>query len=174
MRELRLAKSAGFCYGVRRAVELAQSAAASGEPSVMLGHIIHNQDVVDRLAAQGLRTVEYPQEVPEGCQVVIRSHGESRAVYEVLKTRGAKILDATCPNVTRIHEIVSQAEKRGRQPVIVGTPDHPEVQAIAGWCRHPVVVSGAEDLTKWLSEDPKREKLPLTFVSQTTSTQKIW
>ena len=172
MRELHLAKSAGFCYGVRRAVELAESAAASGEPCVLLGHIIHNQNVVDRLASLGLRTVESPSEVPEGCQVVIRSHGESRAVYEALQARGANILDATCPNVKRIHQIVSQAEEQGRQPVIVGTPDHPEVVAIAGWCRRPVVLSGVEDLTKWLSEDPKRRDLPLTFVSQTTSTQK--
>ena len=78
MKELHLAKSAGFCYGVRRAVELAESAAASGTPCVLLGHIIHNQNVVDRLASLGLRTVESPEEVPEGCQVVIRSHGESR------------------------------------------------------------------------------------------------
>ena len=169
MRELHLAKSAGFCYGVRRAVELAESAAASGTPCVLLGHIIHNQNVVDRLASLGLRTVESPEEVPEGCQVVIRSHGESRAVYEALQARGANILDATCPNVKRIHQIVSQAEEQGRQPVIVGTPDHPEVVAIAGWCRRPVVLSGVEDLTKWLSEDPKRRDLPLTFVSQTTS-----
>ena len=98
MRELHLAKSAGFCYGVRRAVELAESAAASGTPCVLLGHIIHNQNVVDRLASLGLRTVESPEEVPEGCQVVIRSHGESRAVYEALQARGANILDATCPN----------------------------------------------------------------------------
>ena len=174
MRELHLAKSAGFCYGVRRAVELAESAAASGAPCVLLGHIIHNQNVVDRLASLGLRTVESPSEVPEGCQVVIRSHGESRAVYEALQARGANILDATCPNVKRIHQIVSQAEEQGRQPVIVGTPDHPEVVAIAGWCRRPVVLSGVEDLTKWLSGDPKRRELPLTFVSQTTSTQKIW
>ena len=174
MRELHLAKSAGFCYGVRRAVELAESAAASGTPCVLLGHIIHNQNVVDRLSSMGLRTVESPSEVPEGCQVVIRSHGESRAVYEALQARGANILDATCPNVKRIHQIVSQAEEQGRQPVIVGTPDHPEVVAIAGWCRRPVVLSGVEDLTKWLSGDPKRRELPLTFVSQTTSTQKIW
>ena len=174
MREIRLAKSAGFCYGVRRAVELAQSAAQDEKPCVLLGHIIHNQAVVDRLASLGLRTVESPEEAPEGCRVVIRSHGESRATYEALQARGAEILDATCPNVKRIHQIVSQAEEQGRQPVIVGTPDHPEVVAIAGWCRRPVVLSGVEDLTKWLSEDPKRRELPLTFVSQTTSTQKIW
>jgi len=172
--KLVLAKSAGFCYGVRRAVELAEETAKQGIPCVMLGPIIHNQDVMDHLASQGLRAVERPEEVPDGSAVIIRSHGESRAVYEGLEARGVRILDATCPNVTRIHQIVAQAEERGRQPVIVGTPDHPEVRAIAGWCRHPVVLSGEKDLETWLSQGPERRGLPLTFVSQTTSTRKIW
>ena len=169
-----LAKSAGFCYGVRRAVEMAEQTAAQKKPCVMLGSIIHNRDVVDHLAAQGLYAVQRPEDVPEGCAVIIRSHGESRAVYQGLEERKIQILDATCPNVTRIHQIVEQAEQRGRQPVIVGTPDHPEVLAIAGWCRAPVVVSGEDELENWLSQDPERRKLPLTFVSQTTSTKKIW
>ena len=169
-----LAKSAGFCYGVRRAVELAERTAEEGRPCVMLGSIIHNKDVIARLAERGLTAVERPEDVPEGSAVIIRSHGEGRAVYDQLRARGVEILDATCPNVTRIHQIVAQAEEMGRQPVIVGTPDHPEVTAIAGWCSHPVVVSGAEELEKWLVQDEKRRNLPLTFVSQTTSTRKIW
>ena len=169
-----LAKSAGFCYGVKRAVELAEQAAAQGEPCVMLGYIIHNSDVVRRLAEQGVYVVERPEEVPQGSGVIIRSHGESRETYRRLEERGARILDATCPNVTRIHQIVARAEEQGRQPVIIGTPDHPEVTAIAGWCRHPVVLAGEEDLERWLSQDPERRKKPLTFVSQTTSTRKIW
>ena len=172
--KIRLAKSAGFCYGVKRAVELAESAAQSGEPCVMLGYIIHNSDVVDRLASQGVKVVEDPDQVPQGCGVIIRSHGESRETYERLEKRGARILDATCPNVKRIHQIVSQAEKQGRQPVIIGTPHHPEVTASAGWCSHPVVLSGAQELEAWLQEDENRKNLPLTFVSQTTSTRKIW
>ena len=172
--KIRLAKSAGFCYGVKRAVELAESAAQSGEPCVMLGYIIHNSDVVDHLARQGVKVVEDPDQVPEGYGVIIRSHGESRATYQRLEQRGAKILDATCPNVTRIHRIVAKAEEQGRQPVIIGTPNHPEVVAIAGWCRHPVVLPGADELEEWLREDENRKNLPLTFVSQTTSTRKIW
>ena len=172
--KIRLAKSAGFCYGVKRAVELAESAAQSGEPCVMLGYIIHNSDVVDHLARQGVKVVEDPNQVPEGYGVIIRSHGESRATYEQLEQRGAKILDATCPNVTRIHQIVAKAEEQGRQPVIIGTPNHPEVVAIAGWCRHPVVLPGADELEEWLQENENRKNLPLTFVSQTTSTRKIW
>ena len=172
--KLILAQSAGFCYGVRRAVELAEETAAQGTPCVMLGSIIHNRDVIDHLASQGLVSVDRPEQVPDGSSVIIRSHGESRAVHEGLKARGVRILDATCPNVTRIHQIVAQAEERGRQPVIIGTPDHPEVTAIAGWCRHPVVLAGEEALDIWLSQAPERREFPLTFVSQTTSTRKIW
>ena len=113
--KLELARIAGFCYGVRRAVELAEQAAAQGTPCVMLGSIIHNQAVIGRLAEQGLRSVKTPEEVPDGASVIIRSHGESRAVYKTLESRGAQILDATCPNVTRIHEIVRQAEKRAAE-----------------------------------------------------------
>ena len=169
-----LAQSAGFCYGVRRAVELAEETACKGEPCVMLGYIIHNKDMIDHLAEMGMNTVERVEDVPAGSSVIIRSHGESRAIHEQLEARGAKILNATCPNVTHIHKIVSEAEQRGRVPVIVGTPDHPEVMAIAGWCKTPVVVSGEEELSKWLGKDPNNRDLSLTFVSQTTSTRKIW
>ena len=169
-----LAQSAGFCYGVRRAVELAEETAVKGEPCVMLGSIIHNQDMIDHLARQGMATISTVEEVPAGSAVIIRSHGESRAVHRALEDKGAVILNATCPNVTHIHKIVSQAEEKGRVPVIVGTPDHPEVMAIAGWCDHPVVVSGEEELSKWLEKSPENRDLPLTFVSQTTSTRKIW
>ena len=136
-----LAQSAGFCYGVRRAVELAEETAKKGDPCVMLGSIIHNQDMIDHLAKQGMHCVDCVEEVPAGSFVIVRSHGESRAVHQALQDRGAVILNATCPNVTHIHQIVSKAEQQGRVPVIVGTPDHPEVKAIAGWCEHPVVLS---------------------------------
>ena len=99
--KLELARSAGFCYGVRRAVELAEQAAAQGTPCVMLGSIIHNQAVIGRLAEQGLRSVKTPEEVPDGASVIIRSHGESRETYRRLEAQGADILDATCPNVKR-------------------------------------------------------------------------
>ena len=172
--KIMLARSAGFCYGVRRAVELAEEKAVQGVPCVMLGSLIHNKDVTGRLAAQGLRVVTSPEEVPDGFGVIIRSHGESRAVHQDFARRGTEVFDATCPNVTRIHQIVAEAEKRGRRPVIVGAPDHPEVLAIAGWCEDSVILSGAENLEKWLKEDENRTNIPLTFVSQTTSTKKIW
>ena len=169
-----VAKTAGFCYGVKRAVELAQQAAQDGKPCVMLGPIIHNAHVVDALAEQGVGCVNSPEEVPEGSRVIIRSHGESQAVYEQLRARGAEILDATCPNVRRIHELVRQAEENGRLPVIVGTRTHPEVVATAGWCQRALVVESDQELEDWLREAPERRHQPLTLVSQTTSTKEIW
>ena len=172
--KLTLAHSAGFCYGVRRAVELADEVARSGRPCVILGSIVHNMDVVNHLDAQGLHSVQTVDQVPEGYGVIIRSHGEPREVYQQLNARGAEILEATCPSVKRIHELVVHAEEEGRFPVIIGTPDHPEVLAIAGWCTQGTVLENADTLLIWLNEDPSRKDLPLTFVSQTTSTRKIW
>ena len=169
-----LAKSAGFCYGVRRAVELAEQAAQSGKPCAMLGPIIHNSSVIDYLKEQGVGLIQSPDQAPAGTAVIIRSHGEGRAVHQALAERGCPVIDATCPNVSRIHRIVEEAEGEGRQVLIIGMPDHPEVTAIAGWCAHPVVLEGEEALTQWLEEDPKRREIPITMVSQTTSTHFIW
>ena len=169
-----LARSAGFCYGVRRAVELAEQAAKSGRPCAMLGPIIHNGSVIDYLKEQGVALIQSPDQVPPGTAVIIRSHGEGRAVHKALEERGCPVIDATCPNVSRIHRIVEEAEGEGRQVLIIGMPDHPEVAAIAGWCAYPVVLEGEQALAQWLEEDPKRRELPITMVSQTTSTHFIW
>ena len=172
--KLELARSAGFCYGVRRAVELAEQAARSGRPCAMLGPIIHNSSVIDYLRGLGVRLISTPEEVPAGTAVIIRSHGESKVVHRILEERGCPVIDATCPNVSHIHRIVEGAEKEGRQVLIIGMPDHPEVVAIAGWCAHPVVLEGKADLERWLEEDPARREHPITMVSQTTSTHFIW
>ena len=153
---LELARSAGFCYGVRRAVQMAEMAAEEGRPCVMLG------------------LVDTPEEVPPGVAVLIRSHGEGRPVHEALARLGRPVIDATCPNVSRIHQIVSRAEEGGRQVLIIGTRTHPEVAAIAGWCRRPVVLEGVAELSNWLETAPERRDIPLTMVSQTTSTRFIW
>ena len=171
---IKLAKSAGFCYGVKRAVELAEQTAESGQPCAMLGPVIHNSHVVADLESKGMKCITSPEEVEPGTRVIIRSHGEARSTYERLERAGAVILDATCPNVSRIHKLVAQAGENGRIPVIVGTRTHPEVVAIAGWNDRAVIVENGEDLQKWLAEAPGRENLPLTFVSQTTSTRAAW
>ena len=171
---LELARSAGFCYGVRRAVQMAEMAAEGGRPCVMLGPIIHNRDVIAYLESIGVGLVDTPEEVPPGTAVLIRSHGEGRPVHEALARLGRPVIDATCPNVSRIHQIVSRAEEGGRQVLIIGTRTHPEVAAIARWCRRPVVLEGVAELSNWLETAPERRDIPLTMVSQTTSTRFIW
>ena len=170
---IELAKSAGFCYGVKRAVEMAEQTAQAGN-AVLLGPVIHNDHVVSKLEREGAFLVRTVEEVPPGAPVILRSHGEAKWVHDALEQKGCRIIDTACPNVQRIHRLVAEAEAAGRQPVIIGTPDHPEIVAIAGWCRHPVVLPDGEALSAWLAECPERRKMPLTLVSQTTSTRKIW
>ena len=169
-----VAKTAGFCPGVKRAVDMVEAAARSGVPTVTYGPIIHNHHVVERFAGMGVHEISHFSEVTPGTQVIIRSHGVSRAVYEGLEAQGAVIQDATCPYVKRIHNIVSEAEEQGRTPIIIGIPTHPEVEAIAGWCQDPHVFENAEALEKWLLGDDIRQHMPLIMVSQTTSTEKLW
>ena len=172
--KITLAKTAGFCFGVDRAVSLVEQAAAGGKKAVTLGPIIHNRHVVDRFAALGVHEVASPDDVPEGSAVIIRSHGVSRAVMEALQNRQLEIIDATCPFVKRIHNIVSGAKEKGRQVIIIGTRTHPEITAVAGWCEDPVIFETPEELENWLTGDEKRRHLPLLMVSQTTSTKNLW
>ncbi len=169
-----LAKSAGFCPGVRRAVEMVERAARSGARTVTLGPIIHNRHAVARFAAMGVRSVEGLEEIEPGSTVILRSHGVARAVQEALEARGLSVVDATCPFVKRIHRIVADAEARGRRAVIIGTRSHPEVAGIAGWCERPAVFESAAELEEWLLADAGRADLPVTMVSQTTGTQALW
>ncbi len=170
---VKLAQSAGFCYGVRRAVEMAERAAVSG-PVFLLGHITHNDHVIRRLEDLGAVTVFAPEEAPEGSTVLIRAHGEPDGTYQALKARGCRILDATCPNVTRIHGIVREAESRGRVPIIVGEAEHPEILGILGCTRRGIVVSGWDEFEQILQKMPGIRGKPLTFVSQTTAIQTNW
>ena len=172
--KITLAKTAGFCFGVDRAVSLVEEAVSCGKQVVTLGPIILNRHVVNRFAEEGVHEITVPSEAQEGSCVVIRSHGISRAVYEELQQRNVEILDATCPFVKRIHKLVAAAEEKGRQPIIIGTRSHPEVQAIAGWCSHPLVFETPEELENWLSKSAENTKIPVTLVCQTTSTQKLW
>ena len=172
--KLTVADTAGFCYGVKRAVELVEQAIRDGKHAVTLGPIAHNRHLVSHFEELGVKEISRVEEIPDGCTVIIRSHGIPRATYEALNAKNVEIVDATCPSVKRIHGIVSKAEEQGRQPVIIGTPTHPEVRAIAGWCEHPLVFPSAEALEKWLTESPENVNIPVTVVSQTTSTQFLW
>mgnify|MGYP004526182585 FL=1 len=171
---VRVAKSAGFCFGVNRAVELVQSSAAAGKRTVTLGPIIHNRHVVEAFHQAGVGVIDTPEQANPGDTVIIRSHGVGRDVYRRLEARGAEIVDATCPFVKRIHTLVSQAEQEGRLPVIIGTPTHPEVEGIAGWCGSCRIFDSAESLKKWAIDDKIAADLPICMVCQTTSTENLW
>ena len=171
--KIRVAGSAGFCYGVRRAVELAEKATARG-PVYLLGHITHNDHVIRRLEDMGAATVSSPEEVPLGETVLIRAHGEPDSTFRALEARGCRVLDATCPNVTSIHDIVREAEARGRIPVIVGEADHPEILGILGCTARGRVVSSWDELEQIMKKEPEFSGLSLTFVSQTTAILSKW
>ena len=167
MREIILAETAGFCFGVRRAVELAERVAAAGNRAVTLGPIIHNHHVVEHLRARGVDTIDSPEQAAPGDRVIIRSHGVGQAVIAALEARGAEIIDATCPDVKKIHRIIEAAHQAKRQVVVVGKRDHPEVIAACGWCETPVVAESAEELERWILADENRRN-PMTVVFQTT------
>ncbi len=124
-----LASHAGFCFGVRRAVETAAAAA----PAITLGPIIHNPQMVNDLEKRGVVSVKDTQSVPEGARVVIRSHGVGRCEIDRLRARGCDIRDATCPFVSRIHDMAAAASKAGIPVIVIGEREHPEVAGILGW-----------------------------------------
>ena len=171
---VRIAKSAGFCFGVSRAVELVEQAAREGKQVVTLGPIIHNRHVVDKFAGLGVGVIDTPEEARPGQTVIIRSHGVTRDVMQRLEKQGVEIIDATCPFVKRIHGIVSRAEEEGKLPVIIGTRTHPEVEGIAGWCGRCEIFETPEELDSWAKSGEIDASSSICMVSQTTSTENLW
>ena len=169
-----VAKSAGFCFGVNRAVELVEKAACEGGEVVTLGPIIHNRHAVARFEEMGVKVIDKPEDAQPGQTVVIRSHGVTRDVQQTLEEKGVTIVDATCPFVKRIHGIVSKAEEEGRLPIIIGTRSHPEVEGIAGWCGHCQVFETPEELQNWANLEIISKDSPICIVCQTTSTESLW
>ena len=169
-----LAKTAGFCFGVDRAVEMVNESVRRGNKTATLGPIIHNRHVVERFLEQGVRELDSPEQAEPGETVIIRAHGVPEQVQQALCARGVPVLDATCPFVKKIHTIVKNETQKGRKIIIFGSPAHPEVEAIASFCREPLIVQSPEELENWLREAPERRNLPISMVSQTTSSQKMW
>lgn len=172
--QVMVAESAGFCYGVKRAVDMARETAKKCRHSVMLGSIIHNANVVAELEALGMRKVDSWDQVRPGETVVIRSHGERKEVFDRLAAMGAACVNATCPNVLRIQQLVAQAQEEGRTPLIIGEMHHPEVLGAASWSERSVILPGPRELENWLNEEPSRRNMPLTATAQTTCVQGIW
>ena len=169
-----VAKSAGFCFGVNRAVDMVEKAAGERQNVTTLGPIIHNRHVVARFENLGVRVIESPEEADESMTVIIRSHGVTKDVLHRLEKQGANVLDATCPFVKRIHEIVSRAEQEGRLPVIIGTRNHAEVEGLAGWCSDCRIFETPEELDTWAKSGEICQDQPISMVCQTTSTENLW
>ena len=166
MSEVILAKSAGFCFGVKRAVDMVYDQIKKGGNIYTYGPIIHNDTVVKDLEGKGVRIIESENDIDEKepGTVIIRSHGVSEKIYRHLESAGMEIVDATCPIVLKIHRIVEEKSKEGKQIVIIGSKDHPEVQGIMGWCRTPAIVIDTEEQAHaFTSDNPD-----IHIVSQTT------
>ncbi len=170
MKEIIVAKSAGFCFGVSRSVDMAEKLLEKEGSACSLGPIIHNEDVVRELSRKGLRVIGSPEEVRPGENVMIRAHGAAPAVYRALEKSGAVITDATCPKVKMIHRIVREAADEGRFVVIIGMREHPEVEAIRGWCGEHVVLENPAETACWIDENPAFYDKMITIVVQTTQT----
>ena len=163
-----VAKTAGFCFGVERAVRKVYEQIETGRPPIFtLGPIIHNEEVVRDLEGRGVRVLpdeESLKDLKEGT-VIIRSHGVGRAVYDRIKARGLSVVDATCPFVKKIHRVVQEQNGLGRRVIIIGDKDHPEVQGIRGW---------GDEKTLVVKDEAEMADLPdltgekLCIVSQTT------
>ncbi len=158
-----LAKSAGFCFGVKNAVDGLEKHAAQGSIAT-LGHIIHNGDVVRHFENMGVYSYDDISLVPQGTKVAIRAHGVSESVINELVGKNVEYVDLTCPFVKKIHNIVADNYKKGKTIVIVGNANHPEVIGINGWCGNCALIAGAcEDLHQKISQDDD-----ICVVSQTT------
>lgn len=171
--QVTVAKTAGFCFGVRRALELTQKSAALS-PTCTLGELIHNRKVVEELAGQGVTVIERPEDAPAGTAVVIRSHGVGPQVYDTLRAQGSPVIDATCPFVKRIHQIAAEVPEDGLL-LLAGRREHPEVQGILGYCRgQALVFSSAEEMQELLAFLPSDGNIPVILAAQTTFSLREW
>ncbi len=139
MSSIKVAASAGFCFGVKRAIEMAYDAIGKESPLYSYGQLIHNKTVTDDLSAKGVQIVDSLEGLREGT-LIIRSHGVGKALYDQAAEKGLKILDGTCPFVKKIHNIVHEQKEMGKGIIIVGDGSHPEVQGINGWCENSAVI----------------------------------
>ncbi len=165
--EIRLARSAGFCFGVKRAMDKVYEQIEKGGSLYTLGPIIHNETVVADLESKGVKVLQSLEElkhVQEG-SIVIRSHGVPKEVYRLIEEQGLNCIDVTCPFVKKIHRIAEEESGKGYQIVIIGNDQHPEVEGIKGWCSVPAVVIGTAEEARNFKMTENRK---ICIVSQTT------
>lgn len=162
------AQTAGFCFGVKRAVDQVYELAGKEEgPVYTCGPIIHNEEVVGDLEKKGVKVLHTKEELSalKKGTVVIRSHGVAEEIYDLIQEKGLKLVDATCPFVKKIHRIVKREGENGREIVIIGNATHPEVEGIKGWCVSGVTVVGNEEEAQNYETDSENG---ICVVSQTT------
>lgn len=174
-----LAKTAGFCFGVKRAIETVYREIEKAESSAeerqiyTYGPIIHNENVVANLAAHGVKVLNGPADLEALTQgvVIIRSHGMGRKIYDLLEAQGIEVVDATCPFVKKIHRLVREHSEAGEQVLVIGNPDHPEVEGIVGWAEGPIrVIADVEEAEK---QCPKPGEKVFVVAQTTYNTQKF-
>lgn len=173
---IKTAESAGFCFGVDRAVKLVYDELEShGGRVATLGPIIHNKDVVEDLKKKGVRIVDSVSDLEKGEKAVVRSHGVGKSVYDALAENGNEFIDATCPFVAKIHKIVREKTREGYFILIAGDKDHPEVQGIVGHCgENCFVFKDKDELKDFFEKNYKNLKKRLAIVAQTTYNILIW
>lgn len=169
MNKVTVAESAGFCFGVDRAVKMVYNELNGNTKVATLGPIIHNQDVVNDMQSRGARVVNSVDELLPDETVVIRSHGVGKDIYKKITEKGNRMLDATCPFVSKIHKIVAEKSKEGYMILIAGDVNHPEVQGIIGHCeQNYVVFKDSFELKHVFEKNPDFFQKKLAFVAQTT------
>lgn len=170
-----IAETAGFCFGVNRAVQLVIQLLDAGKKVCTLGPIIHNPQMVAQLESRGVRIVSSPEQVPEGYILVIRSHGISERTWGQIKERQLSFEDATCPFVAKIHRIVTRASQENQVVLIAGDPSHPEVEGIRGHCKgESFVFRNSQDLEELAKSEQFDVENGICIVAQTTFSVSEW
>ena len=173
--KITLAKTAGFCFGVNRAVQMVYDLIAENKKACTLGPIIHNPQLVEELEKKSVRAVSSPEEVANDEILVIRSHGITKKLYDELVESGKQIADATCPFVAKIHKIVNEHSKKGSCVLIAGDAKHQEVIGIAGHCEGEyIIISNENDIDELYNSGRISPEKDLIMVSQTTFNAQIW
>ena len=145
--KVKIAKEAGFCFGVKRAMKMAWDELELNSDIYALGPLIHNKQAVQKYEDKGLVTVDNINDIPNSKSIIIRSHGVSRDIYDKAKFNNLNIIDTTCPFVKKIHNIVKESYENGFKIIIIGDKNHPEVIGINGWCENSaLIIKSVEDL----------------------------
>ena len=165
--DITIAKTAGFCFGVKRAIKMAENELNNSTPIYSIGNIVHNKHIINKLSQKGLIVVENIEDIPDNSTVIIRAHGITKEGIEKCKEKNLKIIDTTCPNVKKVHELAEKYSNEGYTIVIIGEATHPEVIGIKGWSVSDTIVVNEEYNFEQLKNISK-----ICVVSQTTMNMK--